>query len=342
MKKILIIISLSVLSVYSAAFEYSAFFDGWIDNRECRTTHLPSETYLNARIDLEGGFLFKEFHRIKFGVGYYKDFGSPKEWKNFSPLLYYHFNRKNEEFLIGVFHRNNMRSYPISLIGDVYKAYNPHIEGIVFEKRGKIFKQNIWLDWTSMKSDNYPEDREEFYTGFSGEFDFAAFYLYYYLLYYHVSHSSAHPKGEHVEDYGGLSVFAGKEFKEVAFIDSMNIHLEGLVSYDRERFVSSGWHTPFGISLGAHLLLNPKIALYGKYHRGIWNDDGSWLHEKQIADRIYRAEDFGLFEFSFLPFNNEAVRSEVKISFYFVDGKVDSRQSFRFTGKFAGLRKLKE
>lgn len=337
-KRILLLISL-VMSSFGADFVYNAAFDGWVDNREMQSAYLKSQTFLNSSITLEGGFKFKDQHKIKFGINYYKDFGSRKDWKNFSPLIYYQFNRTGDDLYFGIFKRSKMRKYPTALINDSLCTYRPYIEGLVYEKSGKIFKQNLWIDWTSMITSNDPDDREAFLTGFSGEFAFNAFYFDYYFLYYHLAHSANHPKNEHVEDYGGLTVTAGKSFKNIGFIDSLNMSLVGFLSYDRERFVDQSWHTPFGISLKTYFLLNSKFALNGEYYRGLWQDSDGW-HNVLMGDQVYKAEDFGLVEIMFLPFNNEYISSEFKVGLYFLDGTIDSRQVFRVNVNFDGIRKL--
>lgn len=340
MKKIIIFISLIFSVAISTEFEYDAAFDGWVDNREMQTEYLKSKTFLNSSIFLEAGFLFNSQHRIKFGANYFKDYGARKDWKNFSPIIYYQFKRKGDDLYFGIFNRDKMRKYPTALINDSLNTYRPFIEGLVYEKSGQIFKQNIWIDWTSMITHKNPSDREAFLTGFSGEFDFNAFYMNYYLVYYHVAHSKEHPKNEHVEDYGGLTVSIGKKIADFGFIDSLDLSLNGLLSYDRERFVDYSWHTPFGISLNAYLLLSPKWAINGEYYRGLWKDSEGW-HGIPMGDQVYQASDFGLLEFIFLPFNNKNISSEFKFSFYFLDGTMDSRQMFRVNINLDNLKKLK-
>lgn len=339
MKKINFFLIVTVISIFAADFEYSAAFNSWIDNREMQSPYLKSQTFLNTSIFLEGGFRFDTLHRIKFGVNYHKDFGARKDWKNFSPIIYYQFQRSGDDLCFGIFNRNKLRKYPTALINDSLNTYRPYIEGLVYEKSGKIFKQNLWIDWTSMITSKDPEDREAFLTGFSGEFLFNAFYFNYYFLYYHLAHSNLHPENEHVEDYGGLTVTIGKGIKDFGFIDSLDISFEGLLSYDRERFVDQSWHTPFGLSLKAYLLLSPKWAFNTQYYRGLWKDDEGW-HNILMGDQVYNAPDFGLIEVIFLPFNNEHISSELKIALYFVDGTLDSRQIFQVNVNLDGLKKL--
>lgn len=328
----------STVNIYSAVFEYNAEFDGWIDNREVRTPYVQSKTFITSMIMVEGGFLFDSVHRIRLGLDYYTDFGRETDWKNLSPTLYYQFSRKNDEFVFGRFNRSKMRSYPTFLISDSLVAYRPHVEGLVYEKRGKIGKQNLWLDWVTMLTPKSPDDREAFLTGFSGEFNFNAFYFNYYFMYYHLAHSTTHPKGESVEHYGGLTVDLGKSFTDLGFIDSLDLKIDGKLSYSQKRFAGNSWHTPFGISLSTYALLSPKWAVRGEYYRGFWSDEKGW-HKIPVGDQIYNAKDYGLLGIVFMPFNGKHVSSELRVDLYFVDGLMDSRQVFKINAKLGGVKK---
>jgi hypothetical protein len=158
--------------------EWSAGFDGFLDNREYFSIDIP-KTIFGSRLRGEVGASLKEIHTLRAGVNFLFEFGSDPWVRRPDYTAYYKLKYKPFEFFIGSFPRRGLLDYPLALLADTLHYYRQNIQGVYLEFRRDWGYQNAFIDWTSHQTDSLPE---RFLFGFSGEAHFGLFYYSHHLI----------------------------------------------------------------------------------------------------------------------------------------------------------------
>ena len=332
--KFLLLILVLIFTSYAVSLEYGATMRNHIDNRESRTVSMKSQTLILSSADIYTGVAFDSSNGIYLGLTYSKEYGANTPWNDFKPLLYYHYDKNKTEVYAGIFSRFDVRPLPRFLMDDSLAQYTPNIQGIHIERRNRVAFENIWIDWTSQIDG---AGREAFLTGISGGVDLKGFYLNHDLLYYHLAHSEVHPKGEAVEDNAGLFISLGKRFKKLGITDSLNLNINTIISFDRNRGVTKTWHTPVGLSLGADVRLGKKWGVAVLGYSAVFKDGGGF-HKVTYGETLYRAPYFVQGAISFFPVYNKYVTSELSIEINYTEGQINSRQLFKLVAAIRGSK----
>lgn len=313
---------LSVATVESHGFAIENNFMGIEDNREYKSSVQKSQTIFGALDDASLGMYIDSSHIFRVGLSYLHEFGAVATSEYLDLVLYYQFTDYPYTFFLGSFPRRQAFRYPTALLRDSVQYYRPCVEGTFYEWRFKAGFENIWIDWTGRQTE---KNRETFLLGFSGQINKDNLYLSHYLLYYHYAGRKNPVLKDYLRDNGGLMVRGGYQAFDWYFIDTLKLYVDGVVSYDRIRWKTS-WHTPVGIEAG----IEAGIRKFGGeflYYQGIHKEHNEW-HRMVWGDPVYTAGKFGKLSVYYTPFTTSYVSAKFILSFYFLEGKVDSRELF--------------
>lgn len=303
------------------------------DNREYARSQRFSQTIFGLRFSPEIGLAFDSVHRVRVGFNALHEFGSSKFADKIDPVVYYEFNKRNWNFYMGVFPRHNLLSdYPRAVLTDTFNYYRPNVEGMLLKYENKNWKQLLFIDWTSRQT---VTDRENFIFGFSGSFKKDLFFISHYAMMLHNAGPAVAIPGDHIEDNGALAVKVGLDLSEKTFLDSLTINTGGLMSFQRVRSVD-GWKTPKGVLLEMQM----------EYHRfGITNSFYTGeSHHITYGDQFYTAKTYNRTDLSWRPVIYKGIEGKFTLSFHFLEGVIDSQQSFgiRYYINSANLLKRKD
>jgi hypothetical protein len=297
-------------------FEWTAGFDGFLDNREYQNTVQYPQTIFGARTWLELGASIDQVHHLHAGLNYMYEFGSEIDAIKPLPVLYYQLDLKPVNFYFGAFPRRNLLDYPLALLTDTLNYYRPNIEGLYMNyDLGRWGWENIFIDWTSRQTDY---DHERFMFGFSGRLNWRYIYFTHHFLMGHFARPRIPPPDFHLRDNGGFDLNLGADLSGLTFFDTIYVSVGMLVSLDRIRHVYDGWETPVGLITQANICYR-GIGVMGVYYNG----QG---HEFLYGDSFYRAREYGRLDFYWQPFKKSSVKGKVVFSLHFVERTLDTSQ----------------
>ncbi len=249
MKNFLIIFSIILLSFSAKSqevFEWNAQYFSFFDNREYNRAYAKPQTIFGNRLDFSAGFRIDSVHLIQFGADYLYEFGSKTNAIPLFPTIYYSYSDTHSDFNFGAFPRNNKLNYPKLLLNDTLNYYRPNVEGFLFNYKGKLGNQNVWIDWVGRQTDT---NNERFLAGTSGKLKQNMFFVENYLYMYHHAATAISDTAFHLRDNGGGVLLAGVDFTEKYFF---KIGIGAAFSYDRYR------PNPYQISKGFYGKLSLK------------------------------------------------------------------------------------
>jgi hypothetical protein len=328
MRKIIIIISCLLVGVSAKPqqFEWLAGFDGFLDNREYYNEYQVPQTIFGSHLRAEIGGNLNGIHRLRAGFNTMYEFGSNSEDIESTPVMYYQLDIRPYSFNMGVFPRRNLLDFPLALLNDTLNYYRPNIEGMYLRREGGWGYQDVFIDWTSRKT-NY--DYERFMFGFSGRVNISSLFISHHFLMGHFAARGYPVPGFHIRDNGGFELSLGTDLSERTVLDTLVFSLGGLVSLDRTRGVDNGWQTPAGMIARADLMY--RIAgIRTTIHAGKG-------HTFLYGDSFYRADFYTRIDMFLQLFNSDNVHARVNFSLHMVKGTLDTSQqvlvSFNLDGK---------
>lgn len=299
---------------HSQSFEWNAGYDGFLDNREYYSIENP-QTIFGSRIWGEIGADLLDHHSIRAGLNYLYEFGYDLGSHVPKAIVYYRYHAEKIHFLIGAFPRRNLPAWPLLFLSDTLNYYRPNVEGTMLGYTGRFWRQHVFIDWTSRKTDDRPE---RFIFGFSGKVHYGLFFLENHFMMAHLAGKGIPDPGFHLRDNGGFNINMGVDLSERVLLDSLVLKFGGLVSLDRIRGVDPGWQTPAGF-LGQLDVRYKSIGFSGLYYRG----EG---HAFFYGDPFYRLKNYGRIDLYLMPFSNEHVRLKFDLGLHFAAGELEYSQ----------------
>jgi len=290
----------------SQDFEYQGLFEGIGDNREFFNDYGFPQTILGVRGAFEVGIKFDD-HRLRGGLSELFEFGSDIDAQKPKLILYYQFKNEQNEFLFGAFPRRDKIDFPLAMVTDTLLYYRPNIEGMYGSARWDWGRQNIFVDWISLQTD---ENREIFTAGTSGEISHKNFFIQNYVLMTHIASAAIRLPGDHIKDYLGFALQAGLRTHE-------NSTFEGyfkagiLTSAYQQREITEGY-----------IVANSFFAeAKGKYKnfgiKSVLSSGGS--HNFAYGDHFYRAKNYWRTDAIWYFINHEKVKGTFNFSFHVID-----------------------
>ncbi|MFC3196967.1 hypothetical protein ACFOET_05000 [Parapedobacter deserti] len=293
-------------------------FHGFADNREYAKSGLYSQSILGMRIAPELIFSMDSAHFLHGGVNFLHEFGSVAA-KDVVPTVYYNYRQQGHDFYIGMFPRKDLLAgYHRAILNDTLNYYRPNIEGLLWRYGNKIFRQQVWIDWTSRQTET---EREQFMVGLSGRVNSGSLYLAHQITLWHDAgkKNNTDENETPVRDNGAAMLKIGIDLSELSFLDSLDISGGGIVSYDRLRSIYD-WRTPKGVITDIYAEYR-KIFIANTFYAGEGLDIA-------YGDRFYTSGLYDRLEIGWKPLQYKGLESQFTLSFHFTRGAVDNQQQF--------------
>lgn len=280
--------------------EWNLDVNGFFDNSEGDHTFRPTKTMDGLRLSPEIGLSWDEGKNSIYG-GYtgLAEWGTKDAFSDGDAIVYYKYDWKPLRFIFGSFSRENLLGeYPSYMICDSIRYYRPNIQGFTFQYQRNTGYLEMFLDWTGEQSNTR---REQFMAGLSTAFNFDHLKLGMEGYYYHYALEADADSSHHIHDFLVAHPSIGVTYKKIGFLDSLNVSLGALMSFDRDRSDVQKWYTPVGflgevtanwnrISLKETLYAGGKQQHYGgdgvgKYY---WGDTYMHSHFYSRTDVSYQ------------------------------------------------------
>ncbi len=319
MKKLLLIILTLFSSIFSIELSINGEVSGLLDNQESKYGPVASQTLFGNQIALGGGLKIDSLHSISGGVFFTQEFGADY-LSNLTPLIHYRYRSSKREILFGSFIRDNKIEYSEFIISTPYNFKNPVAEGFLYRRSKGKFSYTILADWIGRETS---EKHEQFLIGCTGGGRTDHFASSWEFIY---NHKAARvEKLDPIFDDGALRGNIGFRQDSLAFLHTIKADLSGLFSFSRNRSNSMTYTNP----VGAEVNLSAKINRFGLSitHYHLLYKDGSDNHNIPTGDILYTTDMFDKVDLSVTPFKSDKVFFDVVLSFIFVDGGLDSRQT---------------
>lgn len=301
----------------------------FMDNREYAHSNRFSQTIFGTRFSPEVGLLVDSVHRIRIGLNALHEFGSSKFTTKVDPVIYYQYEKKNWDFLIGAFPRHNLLDdYPRAIFKDTLAYFRPNVEGMLVKLNTGRGHQTIWIDWTSRQTDI---DRETFLFGLSGIYKPGILFLSHYAMMFHNAGPGIDIPGDHIQDNGAAAVKLGFDLSHKTFLDSLTFNTGALMSFERTRSIG-GWSTPVGLLLEMHAGYK-QFGLTNSFYTG----QG---HNLIYGDGFYTARNYNRADFTYTPIRYKNIEGQFIFSFHFLEGVIDNQQAFSLRYNLSGKKSL--
>jgi hypothetical protein len=225
--------------------EWNLDVNGFFDNSEGENHFRPTKTMDGLRLSPEVGLSWDEGKNAIYG-GYtgLAEWGTKDAFSDGDAIVYYKYDWKPLTFLFGSFSRDNLLGeYPSYMVCDSIRYYRPNIQGFTFQYQTDKGHLEMFLDWTGEQSE---KEREQFMAGLSTAFRFRHLKLGIEGYYYHYALEANSDSTEHIHDFLVAHPFVGLTYKNLGFLDSLNVRVGALMSFDRERADIKKWYTPVG------------------------------------------------------------------------------------------------
>ncbi len=332
MKKNIFFVLILLFSTHLAKaqfWEWDVTVNTFADNREYFSEYNHAQTILAGRLDLEAGLKVDSFNRLRAGIDYLHEYGSPNRADQYNLRLYFSHSKPQSKIFLGIFPRQNKLDYPLAMLTDTLTYFRPLMEGGWGELSGEWGYQRFWIDWTSRQTDTI---RETFLFGFSGRFQLNAFYLEHHFLMHHFAGAAKPVPDDHIRDNGGLHTALGTNLSRLSLLDSLCLQAGLLMGIDRTRGIGQ-WNYPKGL----------LAEFYAKYRRfGLRN---TYYHGKaqdlMWGDLFYTADKYNRLDLFVIPVISNFVDNHVQFSMHFIDGEVNFSQQIIFIIALNESRKVR-
>lgn len=316
---------------FGQELEWNVNLHGFSDNQEFSKAGFPSPTIFGARFSPEVGLRIDSTHRIRIGFNSLNEFGDKYSFvRKVDPVIYYNYQKQGIDFYLGSFPRyQSLKAYPKALLRDDLAYFRPNMEGFLFSYQKNAFQQQAWVDWTSKQSET---DKEGFIIGLSGAVKPKDVYFSYFFTLWHNALTSKEDPNEHIQDNAAFVAHVGIDLSKRTFLDSLDVHLGGLVSLDRLRSVYD-WRAPKGALLGVYL----------GYHSFFLKDEW-YLGQAQYigyGDAFYQFKHYNRLDLGWNAFKNRYLEAGLLVSFHFVPGVVSNQQQISLRYNVGGRVPLK-
>ena len=327
---IFLFFALCGLKLKAQKLEGSLDYFGFADNREYAASDRFSQTIFGNRLSPEIGIGLDSVNHFRLGFNALYEFGS-KGIGKVDPVIYYRNNKKNWDFYIGAFPRQNLLDdYHRALFKDTLNYYRPNVEGMLWKFENKHGKEVMWIDWTSRQT-NF--EKETFLFGLSGIAKFRNFYFSHYGYMFHNAGPGIPIPGDNLQDNGGVILKFGIDLSKKTFLDSLNISAGSFTSLERTRGVTD-LETPTGFLFDIHAAYK-KFSVTNSFYTGR-------KHNLIYGDQFYTANTYNRLDFGWSFINYLNIQGKFVLTLHFVEGVVDNQQAFTLRYHIAGNKKLRK
>ena len=309
-------------------WEYRLPFYGFADNREYFNTVHPPQTIFGARLSPEGGYRFDSLHKVRAGLHLTREFGSLDKAYLIRPILYYQYEDKKNNLLMGMFPRQGLTdAVPLFLLNDTLRYFRPNMEGVYLSRKFRYGFQSAWIDWTSRQTET---ERETFLAGFHGRQQRGRIFFDNYFTLYHFSSPIIPIPGDRLRDNASLLLRLGVDASGKTGADSLSFSVSWLKSFDRLRGVYD-WRRPSGAQFG-FFIAEGNLFLNALYYKG-------QSHSVAFGDSFYKAKTYARADMGWQLFNKESVQVRFVFSLHYVERSMDTQQLLTVTVPADKLRR---
>ncbi len=329
---LLTILIFSAGSTFAQELEGNLSFFGFMDNREYMKSGRYSQTIFGTRISPEVGLRIDSVHRLRVGFNALYEFGSQRAnfFDKIEPVIYYQYEKKNVDFFIGSFPRQNLvDDYPRALLSDTLNYYRPNVQGMLGRYETSTFREIIWLDWTSRQTNI---DRETFIFGLSGKYQPNKFFISHHAYMFHNAGAAIEVPGDNLQDNGAATVKLGVALSKATVLDSSTIAAGGMMSFERTRSVSD-FVTPKGFVADLYFGYK-RFSITNTFYAG----EG---HHLILGDKFYDAKTYNRIDFGWTPILFKNISGRFVFTYHYADGIMDNQQAFFLRYNISGSKKLR-
>src|SRR5690606_12163251 len=150
---------------------------------------------------------------------------------------------------------------------------------------------------------------------------------------WHNALTSVQNPNDHIRDNAAFNARVGVNLSEKTFLDSLDINVGALASFDRLRDVYD-WRTPKGVLLGAYLA-------YGSF----FIQDEFYFGEAQsigYGDAFYNSKRYNRVDLGWNALKNKNLEASLLATFHFLPGSMSNQQVINLRYNFGGNVPLKK
>jgi hypothetical protein len=303
-------------------------FFTFFDNSEFSKSAVKiPQTMSGVVLSPEVALRWDSVHRISGGLSLLHEFGSTKSIDYLYPTAYFTFNRRPYRFVMGAFPRSDVLDrYPRIFFQDSITYYRPNINGFFWETGKNHNYFNLWLDWTSRKTE---DTREAFFVGFSGRYEMNMLFAQHFGYMYHFAGTSDPLDDEALHDNILLLSSIGVNLAQMAGLSVFEISAGWATGLERARADKTGWINQGGLLMEAKIEFK-GIGLFNTFYKGegtqyFYNDHGNDLY---WGDPVYRSGTYNRSDIFIRFFRSPASRIDMKLgySLHFLESRIYHQQ----------------
>ena len=335
---LIILIFCISFSGFSQDLLWKANFNSFFDNIEFGQSEFKvPQTMAGVQVSPEIGLKWDSLNIIAGGVNLVHDFGSRDPIDKIYLTAYYELNKGSNRFLMGAFPRNGaIDKYPRIFFQDSVSYYRPNINGIFWQAVKGSSYFNLWLDWTGRMS---VTEREAFFVGLSGRYNYGIFYLQHFGYMFHFAKDLDPVVKKGIYDNGLFLTSAGIDISGRSFLEVADISAGFLTGIERDRSGENKWR--FNNGLNIETRLESKFAgilntLYlGEGQMSFYNNHNNNLY---WGDPVYRAGNYNRTDFYFKFLHEKRVDLRLTYSLHLAEGRLYHEQMLKASVNLSNLK----
>jgi hypothetical protein len=312
----------------------------FFDNKEFggSTTQIP-QTMAGVHLAPEIGIVWEDKHRIFAGTDLMHEYGSNDVLTYYAPLIYYEYAGNPFRFYAGVIPRSlALDKYPRMFFQDSIMNFRPVINGIFWEYGSGDNYANVWLDWTGRQT--YTQ-REAFFMGWSGRYNYGPFYAQHFGYMFHFAKTKNPAVDESIHDNGLMLTSLGIDWAGRAGFEKMEANFGWSIGLDRDRGLGV-WHKPQGI-LSEIKIEYKGLGFFNTYYKGnsqqvYYGDHGNELY---WGDPVYRSKEYDRMDLYICFIKTSVVKLKFIYSLHFMENRLYHEQAFYATFDLSNLKNRK-
>ena len=316
-------------SCFSQDILYKVGIHNFFDNNEFADCPIgTSQTMAGVHIAPQIGLQWDTIHRVFVGVDAMHEYGSNKTFGYHDLIAYYELDNSPFRFYMGAFPRKlAVDKYPLFFFQDSITNYRPVMTGLFWEfysKKGDYI--NIWLDWTSRQTFS---DRETFFMGWSGRYNWNVLYGQHFGYMYHFASNMDPEQHAAVHDNGRLWTALGVDLASKTPFDKLDFNAGWAVGLEQDRSTDNGWMASQGL-LSELRIEYRGLGAFNTYYKGTSQDKFYDEFQSQLywGDRLYRATRYDRLDGYAYLMKNDVVTLKFIFSLHFVSPGMYTEQQF--------------
>ncbi|MDR1357392.1 MAG: hypothetical protein LBJ58_06965 [Tannerellaceae bacterium] len=324
-------------SLHGQDILWKAGLHSFFDNTEFGGSPVQvPQTMAGVHVTPEIGFGIDGRHSVYAGVDLLHEYGSEEAVGTYTPIAYYEYAGRPLRFYAGSIPRRLVLDrYPRIFFRDSVANYRPAMNGVFWEYAAGRKYANVWLDWTGLQGRT---QREAFFVGWSGRYEYKQFYAQHFGYVFHYAKSKNPAPDEFIHDNILTLTSAGVDLSQASGFVRLEANIGWTLGLERDRGAGV-WHSPQG--LHTEVAAEYKgVGLFNTYYKGnpqqlYYGDHGGDLY---WGDAFYRSPDYDRADFYIYFIHTPAVKLKFIYSMHFSGRKMYHEQAFYATFDLNNLK----